>query len=112
MLTAREMQVLRLLAQGCSYADVAKHLGISVHTVGTHVENTHRKLSVHTAAAAVARAVELGLLTLKLAGNRRDAGCDIGAHVDDDGFPGWLQRSELALEKRGGHVAVPALREP
>ena len=98
MLTAREIQVLRLLSQGCDYADVANHLGISVHTVGTHIKNTYRKLSVHTAAAAVARAIEVGLLTLKLAGNRGNAGCDIGAHVDGDGFSGRLQRGELALE--------------
>ena len=97
MLTAREIQVLQLLARGNSYADVARHLGISVHTVGTHIKNAYRKLKVSTAAAAVARAVELGLLTLKLAGNRRDAGCDVSAHVDGDGFPGWLQRGELAL---------------
>jgi DNA-binding CsgD family transcriptional regulator len=98
MLTAREIQVLQLLARGNSYADVARHLGISVQTVGTHIKNTYRKLSVHTATAAVARAVELGLLTLKLAGNRRDAGCDIGAYLDGDGFSGQLQRGELALE--------------
>ena len=81
MLTAREIQVLRLLSQGCNYAEVANHLGISVHTVGTHIKNSYRKLSVHTAAAAVARVIELGLLTLKLAGNHGDASCDIGAHV-------------------------------
>ena len=98
MLTAREIQVLQLLARGNSYADVARHLGISVHTVGTHIKNAYRKLKVGTAAAAVARAVELGLLTLKLAGNRRDTGCDIRAHVDDDGFARRLQRGELALE--------------
>ena len=98
MLTAREIQVLRLLSLGCNYGEVASHLGISVHTVGTHIKNTYRKLSVHTAAAAVARAIELGLLTLKLAGNRRDAGCDVSAHVDGDGFSGRLQRGELALE--------------
>ena len=98
MLTAREIQVLQLLARGNSYADVARQLGISVHTVGTHIKNAYRKLKVGTAAAAVARAVELGLLTLKLAGNRRDTGCDIRAHVDDDGFSRRLERGELALE--------------
>ena len=65
MLTAREIQVLRLLSLGCNYGEVANHLGISVHTVGTHIKNTYRKLSVHTAAAAVTQAVERGLLTLK-----------------------------------------------
>jgi len=55
VLTAREMEVLQLLARGCTYADTAHHLGISVHTVSTHVRNTYRKLSVHSAPAAVAR---------------------------------------------------------
>lgn len=61
MLTPREVQVLRLLASGCSYWEAAARLGISPHTVVTHVKNAYRKLEVHTAASAVMRAVELGL---------------------------------------------------
>lgn len=99
MLTARETDVLRLLSRGCSYAATASHLGISVHTVGTHIKNAYRKLAVCTAAAAVMRAAELGLLTLKLAGNGGDAAADVGAHVDRDRAPGRLQRGELALEE-------------
>ena len=38
-------------------------LGISPHTVVTHIKNAYRKLEVHTAASAVMRAVQLGLLT-------------------------------------------------
>jgi DNA-binding CsgD family transcriptional regulator len=37
----------------------AAALGISGHTVGTHIKNAYRKLEVHSAAAAVMRAVEL-----------------------------------------------------
>ena len=62
MLTARETDVLFLLSRGCKYAAIAQKLGISVHTVGTHIKNAYRKLSVGTAAAAVTRAAELGLL--------------------------------------------------
>ena len=62
LLTSREAQVLRLLSRGCTYASAAESLGVSVHTVESHVKNTYRKLSVHTAAAAVMRAVELHLL--------------------------------------------------
>jgi LuxR family maltose regulon positive regulatory protein len=61
-LTARELQVLRALARGCTYAELAKELGISAHTAGSHVKNLYRKLQVHSAAAAVMRAVELRLL--------------------------------------------------
>jgi DNA-binding CsgD family transcriptional regulator len=62
MLTPRELEVLRLLASGCSYCQTAMWLGISPHTVVSHVKNAYRKLDVHTAASAVMRAVELGLL--------------------------------------------------
>jgi DNA-binding CsgD family transcriptional regulator len=111
MLTAREKDVLQLLSRGCSYADVARHLGISVHTVGTHIKNAYRKLSVRTAAAAVMRALELGILTLHPGGDRSDAGRNIGAHVHRDRLPRRLERGELALEERCRHVAVAPLPE-
>ena len=62
MLTTREVDVLGLLAQGCSYAAIGERLGISAHTVASHIKNAYRKLEVHCAAAAVMRAVELQLL--------------------------------------------------
>ncbi len=62
MLTLREADVVRLLARGCSYSEIAAQLGISAHTVASHVKNTYRKLEVHCAAAAVMRAVELQVL--------------------------------------------------
>jgi len=65
MLTAREVDVIYLLSRGFRYATIGQHLGISVHTVGTHVKNAYRKLSVGTAAAAVTRAAELGLLSTR-----------------------------------------------
>jgi DNA-binding CsgD family transcriptional regulator len=58
-LTARELEVLRLLAIGCTCSQVATRLGISHHTVATHIKNAYRKLGVHTAAAAVFRAMNL-----------------------------------------------------
>lgn len=62
-LTAREAEVLSLIARGCTYSEAAERLGMSAHTVGTHVKNAYRKLDVHSAAAAVMRAVELRLLS-------------------------------------------------
>jgi DNA-binding CsgD family transcriptional regulator len=61
-LTGREAEVLRLLARGRTYAQAADQLGMSAHTVATHVKNAYRKLDVHSAAAAVMRAIELRLL--------------------------------------------------
>lgn len=59
--TPREADVLRLLSRGCSYAQIAQRMGISLHTVTSHVKNCYRKLDVHCGAAAVMRAVELGV---------------------------------------------------
>jgi DNA-binding CsgD family transcriptional regulator len=61
-LTCREMEVLRLLARGCTYIQVSERLGMSVHTVESHVKNVYRKLDVHSARAAVWRAREMRLL--------------------------------------------------
>ena len=60
-LTARESDVLRLLASGCTYALAADRLGVSPHTITSHIKNAYRKLGVHSGAAAVMRAVELRL---------------------------------------------------
>ncbi len=62
MLTPREIDVLRLLARGGTYAEIGLQLGTSANTVASHIKNMYRKLGVHTAAAAVMRAVELRLL--------------------------------------------------
>ena len=60
-LTARETELLRLLARGCTYIQVSDRLGMSVHTVESHVKNIYRKLNAHSARAAVWRAAELRL---------------------------------------------------
>ncbi|HSA88401.1 MAG TPA: helix-turn-helix transcriptional regulator [Burkholderiales bacterium] len=73
MLTLREADVVRLLASGCTYAEIAERLGISAHTVASHIKNTYRKLDVHCAAAAVMRALELELLLLEPRHDRGDA---------------------------------------
>jgi DNA-binding CsgD family transcriptional regulator len=62
-LTGRETEVLRLIARGCTYSQVGDRLGMSAHTVASHIKNAYRKLEVHCAAAAVMRAVELQLIT-------------------------------------------------
>jgi len=61
VLTPRELDVLRTLAGDCTYAQAAARLGISTHTVVTHLKNAYRKLDVHSAAAAVMRVMEQGL---------------------------------------------------
>jgi len=61
-LSAREMEVLRLLAAGCSNADIASKLVISLNTTKKHISHIFEKLAVTNRADAVARARELGLV--------------------------------------------------
>jgi DNA-binding NarL/FixJ family response regulator len=61
-LTAREAEVLRLLAGGASNAQIAAALVLSRKTVEHHVEAVYAKLDVHSRSAATVRAMELGLL--------------------------------------------------
>jgi ATP/maltotriose-dependent transcriptional regulator MalT len=62
-LSARELEVLRLLADGLSNQEIAARLFVTVGTVKTHVHNVCGKLGAPTRGRAVAAARELGLLT-------------------------------------------------
>lgn len=62
VLTHRELEVLKLVAAGCSDAQVAERLVVSPHTVHRHVANVRTKLGAPSRAAAVAWAAEHGLL--------------------------------------------------
>jgi predicted ATPase/DNA-binding CsgD family transcriptional regulator/transcriptional regulator with XRE-family HTH domain len=61
-LTARELEVLRLAADGLANADIAARLSIGVGTVKTHVNRLFAKLGATSRTQAVARARALGLL--------------------------------------------------
>ncbi|MEU0437946.1 AAA family ATPase [Streptomyces sp. NPDC006290] len=61
-LTERQVQVMRLLAQGLTNGEIAERLVVSVRTVDHHVSAVLDKLGVHTRRQAASRAVELGLL--------------------------------------------------
>jgi DNA-binding NarL/FixJ family response regulator len=61
-LTARELEVLRLISSGLGNQAIAERLCISEHTVHRHVANTLSKLDVPSRSAAVAQAAKLGLL--------------------------------------------------
>jgi len=62
VITARERQVLQLLADGETTPTIAERLALSESTVRTHVENMRTKLGVPTRAALVALAFRLGFL--------------------------------------------------
>jgi LuxR family maltose regulon positive regulatory protein len=61
-LSAREFEVLRLLAVGQSNPEIARTLYVEVTTVKTHIRNLYGKLGVHNRVEAVQRARELTLL--------------------------------------------------
>jgi two-component system, NarL family, response regulator LiaR len=61
-LTARELEVLRLIADGQGNKEVAKTLGISVSTVKFHVQDILEKLSASDRTQAAVKALRRGLL--------------------------------------------------
>jgi DNA-binding CsgD family transcriptional regulator len=61
-LTAREAEVLAMLAQGLPNKGIARRLGISPKTVGNHIEHIYVKLGVTNRAAAAMRAMQQGVI--------------------------------------------------
>ena len=61
-LSAREVEVLRLVAEGLTDAEVASQLFLSPRTVGSHLRSVYNKLGVNSRAAATRFAVEHGLM--------------------------------------------------
>lgn len=62
LLTDREREVLALIAEGNSVAEIAASIHLSPSTVKSHLESLYRKLEVSERAAAVAAAMRKGLL--------------------------------------------------
>ncbi|MBX7265362.1 response regulator transcription factor [Micromonospora sp. Llam7] len=60
-LTDRETEVLRLVAKGMSYKQIAERLGLSHRTVQNHVQNTLGKLQLHNRVELTRYAIERGL---------------------------------------------------
>ena len=61
-LTAQEVKLLGLLAEGYSYQGTADHLFISINTVRSHVRNIYDKLHVHSCSEAVHKALTKGII--------------------------------------------------
>ncbi len=64
-LTPREREVLELIAEGLTNAEIAQELTISIKTVDRHRENIMRKLDLHSGIALVKYAIKIGLIELE-----------------------------------------------
>jgi len=65
LLSAREMQVVRLVAKGMSNKDIAVHLGLTVRTVKAHLSNIFVKLDVASRTEAILKGLREGWLALE-----------------------------------------------
>jgi len=61
-LSQRESEVIKLLAKGLNYKEVADKLFLSTHTVQSHIKNIYSKLQVKTRAEAVYKAIKQKLI--------------------------------------------------
>lgn len=77
-LTVTEVAILRLLAEGCSSAQIAERRGQSVRTVNKHIENIYRKIGCHDRVHATRYALRVGLTD------------NPAADHDSVPAPGWL----------------------
>ena len=64
VITAREREVLRLIADGRSNQEIAERLGLSRKTVDSHRANAMRKLDLHNVTEVVKYAIRTGMITL------------------------------------------------
>lgn len=62
MLTHRERQVIKLIAEGYRNKDIAEHLSISIKTVEKHRSNLMKKLDLHRTSSLTAYAIKHGLV--------------------------------------------------
>ena len=61
-LSERELEVLKLMADGKSPKQMSQHLTVSINTVHTHIKNIYKKLEVHTREKAVEKAIAFHLI--------------------------------------------------
>jgi DNA-binding NarL/FixJ family response regulator len=80
-LTPRELEILRCLADGATSEQVARELGLSKHTLRTHIQNVLTKLGVHSKLEAIVAAMRHGRIPIE--GTWLDASDDGPGPGDD-----------------------------
>ncbi|WP_351236043.1 helix-turn-helix transcriptional regulator [Streptomyces sp. NPDC002133] len=60
-LAPREQETLRHIAAGCTYAQTARHMGLSTHTVDAYLRRIRAKLGISSTAELTRLAISLGL---------------------------------------------------
>lgn len=71
----REREVLQLLADGRTVADIANVMGLSAHTVRNHIRRAMKHLGVHTRLDAVVAAARAGILSVETPKVKRSVAC-------------------------------------
>jgi DNA-binding CsgD family transcriptional regulator len=84
-LSERESEVVILIAEGHTNAEIAAALHLSVNSVKTHVRSAYRKLDVERRSQAVRKVVDLGLARRAVDRARWNALRSSSAHRDHDG---------------------------
>jgi DNA-binding CsgD family transcriptional regulator len=72
VLTARELDVLKLVLEGLSNAEIATRLGVSARTVHAHISNSLKKTGTRTRVQLVVHALRTGIVPLHDPEERRD----------------------------------------
>lgn len=62
ILSPRETEVLQMMSQGLAMKEIGAKIGVSYHTVDTHIRRVYEKLEVHSRAEAVVKGLKQGIL--------------------------------------------------
>jgi DNA-binding NarL/FixJ family response regulator len=71
-LTHRQLEVLQLLAEGASTAEISERLGISARTAENHLSAIFRKLDTTNRTMAVVKALSMGIVTIEYPTEKRE----------------------------------------